>query len=124
MNEEDFDSSMGSRLFGTADAMQAEAQLRRCIALGAALWGKTSDGLQRQLLAPYPEIPSGFDLADFQKLQQNIQIISEASDDPRFSWFPRSALSSPTVFVGTQRFTAGEARCEIVRRAIEYLGGH
>ncbi len=52
MNEEEFDSSMGSRPFGTADAMEAEARMRRCIALGVALWGRTSDDLQRQLLAP------------------------------------------------------------------------
>lgn len=54
MDEEEFDSLMGSRAFGTADALRADARLRRCATLGAALWGRTSDDLQRQLLAPYP----------------------------------------------------------------------
>jgi hypothetical protein len=126
MNEEELNSFLGSRPFGTAEAMQADAQFRRCSKLGAALWGKTPDALQRQLLAPYPEIPSGFDLADFRELQRSIQAISVASGDPKFAWLPRSALSAlfnSEIFVGTQRFTALEARCEIVRRAIEYLEG-
>jgi hypothetical protein len=115
MNEEEFDSSVGSAPFGTADAMRAEAQLRRCMSLGVALWGRTAHDLQRQLLAPHPEIPSGFDLAEFRRLQQQTQIISLAP------WLPRSTLSSPIVFVGERRFTAWEARSEILRRAIEYL---
>jgi hypothetical protein len=123
MNEEEFDSSMNSRPFGTADAMRAETQSRRCMALGLALWGKTSEDLQRQLLAPHPEIPPGFDLTDFQKLQETVQVISAASDDPRFAWLPRSILYSPTIFVDAQRFTLWEARTEIVRRAVEYLDG-
>lgn len=123
MNEEEFDSSMDLQPFGTSDAMQAGALLRRCIALGAALWGKTPGDLQRQLLAPYPKIPSGFDLADFRKLQQSVQTISAASGDPRFAWLPRSVLFSPPILVGTQRFTTWKARCEVVRRAIEYLEG-
>ncbi len=121
MNEEEFDSLMHGPSFGTADVMECEARLRRCVALGAALWGKTSDDLQRQLLAPYPEIPAGFNLADFRNLQQNVEIISASSSDPRFAGLLRGALSSPTIFVGAQRFTKWEARCEIVRRAIEYL---
>jgi hypothetical protein len=32
-----------------------------------------------------------------------------------------SPFASPDIFVGAQRFTAWEARCEIIRRAIEYL---
>lgn len=39
-------------------------------------YGATSDDLQRQLLAPYPEIPSGFDLEDFRSLQRTAQRIS------------------------------------------------
>jgi hypothetical protein len=118
MNEEDFDSSMEARPFGTAEVMHAEAELRRCVALGVALWGRTSHDLQRQLLAPHPQIPAGFDLADLRKLQRSVQIISTAS------WLPRSTLSSPMIFVGAQRFTTWEARAEIVRRAIEYLDRH
>jgi hypothetical protein len=124
MNEEEFDSAAQWRPFGTADATSRETQMRRSIALGFALWGKTSHDLQRQLLAPYPEIPAGFDLADFRGLQRHVQAIAAAQGDPRFVWLPHGAVSSPTIFGGTQRFTEWEARCEIVRRAIEYLEKH
>jgi hypothetical protein len=50
--------------------MRADAQARDCTALGIALFGKTSDDPHRQLLAPHPEIPSGFDLADFRALRK------------------------------------------------------
>jgi hypothetical protein len=120
MDEQQFDS-LFQQPFGRQDAIQADARLRRCIALGIKLWGRTSDDLQRQLLSPYPEIPSGFDLEDFRELQRSAQIISQNLGDPRNVWLSRSAISSATIFIGTQRFTAWEARCEIVRRAIEYL---
>jgi len=120
MTEEEFDSSMKLRPFGAEEARQAEAQQRRCMTLGFALWGKTPADLQRQLLAPHPEIPSGFDMDDFRKLLQIAQTLSAASGSPRFAWLPRSILFSP-IFVGAQRFTTWEARYEIVRRAIEYL---
>jgi hypothetical protein len=65
MNEEEFDASTQARPFGTVEVAKAEFQLRRSIALGIALWGKSPEDLQRQLVAPYPQIPSGFDLNDF-----------------------------------------------------------
>src|SRR5271155_4119466 len=102
MTDEEFDSSMGSRPFGTADAIEAEARMRRCIALGVALWGGTSDELKSQLLAPYPQIPSVFFLSDFLNLQQTVQTISGASSAPRFAWLPRSVLSSPAILIGTE----------------------
>ncbi len=61
MNEVELDALIGSRPFGTKDAMRAEAQMRRRMALagtlGVALWGKTSDALQRQLLRQHLELP-------------------------------------------------------------------
>jgi hypothetical protein len=121
MNEEDFDSSMNVRPFGTADAEKAEIGLRRSIALGLALWGRTSEQLQGQLLAQHPKIPAGFELSDFRKLERHVRALAAVSSEARFAWLPRSALFSPSIFVGTQRFTVWEARCEVVRRAIEYL---
>jgi hypothetical protein len=116
MDEEEFDSSMGSTPFGTADAERAEAQLRRSMNLGVALWGRTAQDMQRQLLASHPEIPSGFDIAEFRKLEETTRTIS------RSKWLAGSTLSvSPTVFVGDRSLTAWEARYEIVQRAIEYL---
>ena len=68
MNEEDFDLLMQGRPYGTEDALRADAQLQRLFTLRAALWGRTPDDLQRQLLAPHPEIPPGIALPDLQEL--------------------------------------------------------
>jgi len=76
MDEQEFDSLFPARPFGTVEAVRAEARLRRCGTLGLALWGRTSDDLRRQLRAPYPEIPAGFDLEDFRELQRFAQLIS------------------------------------------------
>lgn len=102
--------------------MREDARLRRCATLGAELWGKTPDDLQRRLLAPHPEIPLGYDLADFRELQQHTQMLSVALSDPRTAWLPTWAF--PIIFVGTQEFTVWEARCEVVRRVIEFLENH
>lgn len=118
MEEQEFDS-LFRQPFGSQDAMEWDARLRRSAALATALWGKASDDLERQLLAPHPEIPSGFELADFRELQRSAQEISVVMSNPRFGW--ASPAASPIMFVGTQRFTVWEARCEVVRRAIEYL---
>jgi len=117
MNEEEFDSLMEWRPFGTEDAMRADARARRCTALGIALFGETAGDLHRQLLAPYPAIPSGFDLADFRELQKSNRGIETRLRDPRLGWL----AFSPTVVVGTQHLTVWQARGEIIRRAIEYL---
>jgi hypothetical protein len=128
VNEQDFDDLTRFRPFGTEDAMRLDAQARRGTALGMALWGKTPDDLQRQLLAPSPEIPAGYDLADFQELQKSLLKISGLLRDPRQRFLASvpaaQALYSVIIVVGTRRLTALEARCEIVRRAIEYLEKH
>ena len=89
--------------------------------LGTALWGKTSEDLERQLLASHPEIPPGFSFADFRKLLQWTAQMSSAVIAAQRRGFSPSMLSAPAVCVGTKRFTLWEARREIVRRAIDYL---
>jgi hypothetical protein len=121
MDEEEFDALLQGRPFGTADAKKIDERLRRCTTLGRALWGKTSEDLQRQLLSPYPEIPSGFALSDFRELQRRTLELSALLNDPRSAWASRLGLSSQIVSVGSRQYTSWEARCEIVRRAIEYL---
>jgi len=111
MDEDEFDSAIRARPYRLEDAMQAEARSRRISTLGVALWGTSSADLQRQLLVKYPEIPPGYELADFHALLRNVQAILA---------FPYARLSA-TIFVGAQEFTQWEARCEIVRRAIDYL---
>jgi hypothetical protein len=123
MNEEEFDL-LGLRPWGTTGASQAEAlwlhRSKLMATLGAALWGKTADDLKRQLLATRPEIPPGFDLAHFRELLVSTQTIAADLDKARAAWLPRVS-SLPVIFIGTQGFTLWEARCEVVRRAIEYL---
>jgi hypothetical protein len=123
MDEQEFDTLTRLRPFGTADFLRAEAQARRGTALGMALWGKNPDDLQRQLLAPHPEIPAGFDLADFRELQKSLWKLAAGLNNPRLQRLSSSvrAYCSSIIVVGTQRLTALEARCEIVRRAIEHL---
>jgi hypothetical protein len=118
MDEQEFDS-LFSVPFGTEDAMRIDARGRRFATLGSALWGKTVDDLERNLLAPHPEIPLGFDLADFQELQLMAQRILLYLSNPRSAWI--STLPPRTIIVGSARYTEWEARCEIVRRAIEHL---
>ena len=68
MKESEFYPSLPLRPFRTEDAQHYEYQLFRGTALSDALWGRNSDGLERQLLTPHPEIPSAFALADFREL--------------------------------------------------------
>ncbi len=116
MDEQKFDTRF-PRPFVRDDAMQADARTRRCAALAVALWGK-SDYLERQLLAQHPEIPSGFDLADFRELQQRVQVVLffSANRDLIRRRFP--------MFDGTQHPQLWEARREVLRCAIEYLENH
>jgi len=122
MNEEDFDSSRDWLPFGTKEAMEAKARLGRTASLAAALWGRAPEDLERQLLPRCPEIPQGFDLADFRILHQSAQSLLAVLRAPGKTWAPSYfKRSAPAILVGVQRFTVWEARCEIARRAIEYL---
>ena len=121
MDEHDFDALFPLRPYAPDDLAQAEARHRRTAALGFALWGRNPAHLERQLLAPHPEIPSGFDLADYHTLLRYAELIARALADPKRTWLLPFARSSAVIAVGTDRFTDWEARCEIVRRAIDYL---
>jgi hypothetical protein len=113
MDEDEFDALIHLRPFGTEDAKRAELLYRRGLALAATLWGKTADDLRRQLLTHPPEIPSGFDLADYREVQRTTEQIWAAMSG--------AGLEFEAIVVGTKRYTEWEARCEIIRRAIEYL---
>jgi hypothetical protein len=121
MDEEEFDARMGARPFSLEDARRVQAQWGRSARLGLVLWGKTSGDLERQLLAPHPVIPSGFELSDFRELRRTAERLARLSRDPRYSRLSFWASAPDPISVGTARFTAWEARCEIVRRAIDYL---
>lgn len=121
MNEEEFDSSITARLFRREDFTRAEAEAGRFTTLGLALWGSTPGHLQRQLEAPYPEIPLGCQLSDLRRLQLYLQRLSTAVRNPRNTWLGPLALSSMQILAGAQRLSGLEARSEIVRRAIEFL---
>ena len=95
----------------------------RIMMLAAKLWGATPEYLEQQLRAPVPEIPSDFDLADFRALERYAQteLISFKRKGPGYSWGPFRFLMDAEIIVGSEHFTWLEARCEIVRRAIEFL---
>lgn len=121
MREEEFDALIQARPYGTADAKRADLRLRRNASLATTLWGKTPAELRRQLMTPSPEVPSGFDLADFQELLRTTEQLLAAMRKPQNELMARMALLSQTIVVGTKQYTEWEARCEIIRRAIEYL---
>lgn len=126
MDEQEFDA-LFQRSFGREDFQRADAQWGRCATLSSALFGRTPEDLRRQLVAPHPEIPSGFTLADFRDLERQVQTISglvlSGSSNPRMAWLSPwlTQCASSTITVGGQHYTVWEARCKIVRRAIEYL---
>jgi hypothetical protein len=123
MDEQEFDSFRQLRPFRTEEAKQVDLRLRRSRALAVRLWGETVDDLKRQLEAPHPEIPSGFDLADFRELEQTTKLVVAAMKSPRNGLVSCMTFVAARFVVGTQT-SEWEARCEIVRRAIEYLENH
>ena len=126
MNEQEFDA-LFQRPFGLEDFKRADGQWGRCATLAVALFGRTPDDLRRQLVASHPEIPSGFELADFRDLERHVRAISGlvlgCSSNPQMACLSPGLTHfvGTTINIGTQRYTVWEARCEIVRRAIEYL---
>lgn len=73
-------------------------------------------------LASHPEIPAGYDLADFQDRQRHLEMITGASGNPRKTWLsPLGTAAFGVIEVGTQRLSVGEARTEILGRAMDYL---
>jgi hypothetical protein len=126
MNEQEFDA-LFRRPFEREDFQRVEAGLGRCGTLAAALFGRTPADLRRQLLASHLEIPSGFTLADFRDLERHVRTVSglvlSGSSNPRLAWLSPwlTPFASATITANGQRYTVWEARCEIVRRAIEYL---
>lgn len=122
MDEQEFDALFSSRPFGTQDAKREDARWGRCGTLGTLLFGRTPDDLRRQLLASHPEIPPGYDLADFRDLQHHLEMVTGALSDPRNTWLsPLRTTGFGVIEVGTQRLSGWEARLEILRRAIDYL---
>ena len=122
MDEEDLGYFSQFRPFETKTAVQRQIQLARCAALGKGLWGRTADDLRRQLQQVYPEVPSGFSMADFRELLDVSERVGSLDIlERRNAWLTSLSGFAGTISVGRQRFTAWQARSEIVRRAIDYL---
>jgi hypothetical protein len=119
MDEQEFDALAGLRPFQNQDVKQFE----RIMALAGALWGAGPDHMQRQLLAPHPEIPAGYSLEDFRSLQRQSEALLSALQrkplGPQWGFF--RFFMDTKILVGSQSFTFQEACCEIVRRAIDFL---
>nr|HEV7954049.1 hypothetical protein [Candidatus Acidoferrales bacterium] len=119
MDEQEFDALQGLRPFRTSDMKQFE----RVAALAGMLWGAGPDHIKRQLLAPHPEIPAGFELSDFHMLKRQSEMILATLDRKPLGlqWGSLRFTMDTKIQVGPQTFTFPEACYEIVRRAIEFL---
>jgi hypothetical protein len=119
MNEQEFDAWQSLRPFRTSDMKQFE----RAAALAGHLWGAGLEHMQRQLLAPHPEIPAGFSLDDFRNLQRQSEALLVALERKPLGlqWGSLRFTMDTKIQVGSQTFTYPEACCEIVRRAIDFL---
>jgi hypothetical protein len=119
MDDQEFDAWQGLRPFRTSDMKQFE----RVAALAGKLWGAGIECMRRQLLAPHPEIPEGFDLADFRVLQRQSEMMLVALErkPPGLQWGSLRFTMDTKIQVGSHSFTYPEACCEIVRRAIDFL---
>ena len=128
MDEQEFDA-LFQRPYGTEDFRRENAQWGRSATLACALFGRTPEDLRRQLVGSRPGIPAGFDLSDFRDLERHVQTISglvlTGSSNPKMAWLSPwlTQFASATITVHGRGYTVWEARCEIVRRAIEYLEG-
>src|SRR5215475_4915442 len=100
MDEHEFDAAFPGRPFGTGDAERWEAQARRTGKLALALWGRTASDLQHQLLGRYPEIPPGFELADFHELHRTARLFVHVLNDPKRNWLNHYGRSGRVVFSG------------------------
>ncbi len=78
MDEHDFEASRGWKPFGGDAVKNAE----RLPAIALALWGRTTEDLRQQLLAPIPKMPLGCTIADLQTLERQATLM----------------LKSPTMF--------------------------
>ena len=124
MDEEEFDAAMQARKaqpYGTRDTLRLENHRRRLSALEMALWGRSPADLQRQLAGRYPEIPEGYDLADYHEVYRQLRALAAVMRNSKHGWASPIARLGATIVVGGARITEWEARCEIVRRAIEFL---
>jgi hypothetical protein len=119
MEEKEFDSLRLWRQFEFQDAQHGG----RLVAFALALWGRTPEDLRRQLLAPTPEVPPGCGLANLKQLEQQARLIL-AHYTKKVAKFP-TILSqlhpNELIVVGGKSFNVLEARCEVGRRAIQYL---
>jgi hypothetical protein len=128
MNEEDLDKFLLQPL-DHLELTKIDARMRRSATLAQALWGKTLQDLERQLVAPHPALPPTFDLADYRELERSTQRVLVLLKSERVARLLAAmnstfvAAMKSTVIIGTTKYTEMEARHEIVRRAIEYLEG-
>jgi len=120
MDEEELDRFLLQPL-NPRELTKADVRMRRSAALAEALFGKTRHDLERQLSSAHPELPPGFDLTDYRELGRSTQQVLLAMENPRVARV--FAAMKSTVTVGTTSYTEMEARCEIVRRAIQQLEG-
>jgi hypothetical protein len=112
MDEHEFEALREWQAFSSNDVKMYEA----LPALALELWGRTAEDLRQRLLAPTPKVPYGCTLRDLQMLEQQATMMRKFA--ARFG-----RLGTETIAIGTDTLSVLEARCEVVRRAIDYLEG-
>jgi crotonobetainyl-CoA:carnitine CoA-transferase CaiB-like acyl-CoA transferase len=120
MDEEELDRFLLQPL-NPLELTKADVRMRRTAALAEALWGKTRHDLERQLLAARVVLAPAFELADYLALEQSTRRVLVLLKNDRVARL--FATMNSTMTVGTATYTEVEARCEIVRRAIQQLEG-
>ncbi len=113
MNEHEFFAQHPMRPWKSSDFQEASPSAP-ALWLSARLWGDIGR-TTRQLLADSPEIPNGLDLSELRTLER--MLVYFGGTWPATPGIPKGSV----IVIGGHSFTIHEARCEIVRRAIEFL---
>lgn len=88
------------------------------LTLSTKLWGD-AENMKRQLFAPRPIVPEGLGLAELHFLERVAFAFLQMKDRAPIPGF----IKGMTIIAAGRRWSIFEARYEIVRRAIESLGG-
>jgi hypothetical protein len=113
MNEQEFFAQHPMRPWKSSDFQDASPSAPP-LWLSERLWGDVGR-MTRQLLADYPEIPTGLGLPELRTLER--MLVYFGGSWPATPGIPKDSV----IIVGSLSYTVWQARCEIVRRAIEFL---
>lgn len=119
MDEQHFDSLRSWQPFQCQD----DQVFLRLITIARGLWGRTTEDLRRQLLAPTPAIPAGCTLKELEQLGKNAEqmLRHDLARRRAFLTMPSQLRTDEFIVIGSERLSTLEARLEVARRAIHKL---